>query len=145
MNLFWNFLRLHPFIHLDRFLSGVENHKALRTVADVRLRFSAQFHVLRYVQVIGELLQELFTGKQRRSSPSLAERRRHLLSQLQTHPQQAPLDRPYRYPQSFCDILIPSAFRCRAIQKRFGQTTQKTSGRLETPRDRSAPRWPDPI
>jgi hypothetical protein len=69
MDHFGNFPRLHPLVQLDSPLSGVENHITLRTVADVRLQFSAHFRVHRHIQVIGKLLQELFTGKQRRSSP----------------------------------------------------------------------------
>ena len=78
MNIFWELSRLHPLIELDRFLRGVENHKTFRTVADVRLQFSAQLDVHCYVQVISELLQELFTCKQRRSSLSSAKKRRLL-------------------------------------------------------------------
>ena len=92
MNQFGNFLRFHPLIQLDSLLSGVENHITLRTDADVRLYFSAQLRVHRYVRVIGKLLQKLFTGKQRRS-PLSGGKMRQLLIQLQARQQQAALDR----------------------------------------------------
>jgi hypothetical protein len=101
MNLFWNFLRLHPLIHLDSSLSGVENHKTLRTVADVRLQFSAQVRLRCYVQVIGELLQELFTGKQRRSSLSDAKKRRLLTHNCRRTHNKGGLDRQQRNPRAF--------------------------------------------
>jgi hypothetical protein len=70
VNHFGNFLWLQPLVQLDSPLGGVENHITLRTVADVCLQVSAQFRVHRHFRVIGKLLQELFTGKQRRSFPS---------------------------------------------------------------------------
>jgi len=59
-------LRLDALVDLYGLLGGVEYHEAVRALTDVDLQLAAKFDIHRSVQVITELLQKLFTGKQKR-------------------------------------------------------------------------------
>jgi hypothetical protein len=59
-------LRQHSLINLNCFFRGIENHKTIRALSDVRLYPAAQLDVPGLIEIIVELLKELFTCKQKR-------------------------------------------------------------------------------
>ncbi len=66
MHLFGYYLRRHSFVNLDGFLGGVTDHPAVRALGNVRLQLLTKFYIRGLVEKIVELLQELFTCKQKR-------------------------------------------------------------------------------
>jgi hypothetical protein len=66
MDRFGNHLGCHALVHLNCLLSGVADHPAVRALGDVGLKLAPQFDIGGFVEKIVELLQELFTCKQKR-------------------------------------------------------------------------------
>ena len=61
-----NFLDLCAFEHLESFTGGIDNHKAVGALIHVPLPMCLRLLGNRLIQVVVQLPEELFTGKQMR-------------------------------------------------------------------------------
>ena len=66
MHCLGNYLRSHPLVHLDSLFRGVADHPAVGALGYMSLQLPAKFFIRCLVEIVVEILQELFTCKQKR-------------------------------------------------------------------------------